>query len=87
MNSGQKASEMQRTIFAFQEAEEVRGEPEAKLVQCLLQLLAVYGARSVPVEMKEHALPVLRSFCKNAHASARDDGPAHTLIYFHRPEN
>ena len=78
---------MNRTIFAFQEVEELRGEPEAELVKCLLKLLAVYGARSVPVEMKEHALPVLCSICKNARATARDDRPAHTLMYFHRPVN
>ena len=80
MNTGQRASEMHRTIFAFQEIEEVRGEPEAELVQCLLQLLAVYGARSVSVEMKEHALPVLCPFCENAQASASDETRTHLDI-------
>ena len=54
--------EMYRTIFALHEAQKLRGQPVAELVQCRLQLLAIDRAGSVSIEMKEHALPVLCPF-------------------------
>ena len=53
---------MYRTIFALNEVQKLWRQPVAELVQCRLQLLAVDRAGSVPIEMKEHALPVLRPF-------------------------
>jgi hypothetical protein len=51
---------MYRTIFTLHEVQKLRGQPVAELVQCRLQFLAVDRAGSVSIEMKEHALPVLR---------------------------
>jgi hypothetical protein len=51
---------MYRTIFTLHEVQKLWGQPVAELVQCRLQLLAVDRAGSVSIEMKEHALPVLR---------------------------
>lgn len=53
---------MYRTIFALHEVQKLWGQPEAELVQCRCKLLPVDRAGSVSIEMKEHALPVLRPF-------------------------
>jgi len=56
------ARKLYRTIFALNEVQKLWGQPVAELVQCRLQLLIVDRAGSVSIEMKEHALPVLRPF-------------------------
>jgi hypothetical protein len=51
-----------QTVFALQEAKQLRGEPVAELVQSILQLGAVDATGSIAVKVLKDALPILMRY-------------------------